>query len=94
MIEIARWIILAALVYLAVGSAFALPFAFVGAHKIDPAARGTNWAFRLLIIPGSAAFWPLLAYRWSVAEELAPPDTTDTTDTTDQPAAPDNTPKL
>ena len=31
---------------------------------IDPLARSGTWGFRLLILPGSALFWPLLAKRW------------------------------
>jgi hypothetical protein len=51
-------------VYLACGLAVAIPFAFVGVGRIDPhAARGSR-GFRLLIIPGSMAFWPLLLKRW------------------------------
>ncbi|MEM0984124.1 MAG: hypothetical protein AAGI17_09265 [Planctomycetota bacterium] len=74
MIDVIRYITYAALIYLAAGFAFAVPFALLGAPKIDPAARNTGWAFRLLIVPGSAAFWPLLAFRWAVASELEPDD--------------------
>jgi hypothetical protein len=52
-------------VYFACGSVFALAFAFWGAQRIDPHAAPGTWGFRLLIIPGSMALWPLLLYRWS-----------------------------
>ena len=50
--------------YLACGFLFALPFAFLGVGKIDPHASHGSWGFRLLIIPGATAFWPLLLKRW------------------------------
>jgi hypothetical protein len=51
-------------VYLACGLAVAIPFVWVGAGKIDPHAAHGSWGFRLLIIPGTTAFWPLLLRRW------------------------------
>jgi membrane protein implicated in regulation of membrane protease activity len=50
--------------YLACGLVVAIPFAFVGVGRIDPHAAHGSWGFRLLIIPGSTAFWPLLLRRW------------------------------
>jgi hypothetical protein len=43
---------------------FALFFVTKGAGKIDPTAKNGTIGFRLLIIPGTMAFWPLLARRW------------------------------
>ena len=51
-------------IYLVFGLAFAIPFALVGVRKIDPHAAHGSWGFRLLIIPGTMAFWPLLLKRW------------------------------
>jgi hypothetical protein len=51
-------------VYLACGFLFALPFAFLGVGRIDPHASHGSWGFRLLIIPGAVAFWPILLRRW------------------------------
>ena len=51
--------------YLACGLAFAIPFALAGARRIDPHAAQGSWGFRLLIIPGTLAFWPLLLRRWA-----------------------------
>ena len=51
--------------YATVGMVFALAFAWRGASRLDPAAREGTWGFRLLVIPGAAAFWPLLALRWA-----------------------------
>ena len=58
--------------YLGLGLVFAIPFALVGAKKIDPAAVEGTWGFKLLIIPGSTIFWPLLLRRWITK---APPPT-------------------
>jgi hypothetical protein len=58
-------VLLAFATHALVGTAFALAFVTVGAATLDPAARGTSWAFRALILPGSAALWPLLAVKWA-----------------------------
>src|SRR5437667_306562 len=51
--------------YLACGLLFAIPFVLVGVKKIDPHAAHGSWGFRLLVIPGAMAFWPLLLRRWA-----------------------------
>ena len=56
--------------YLAIGLLFAILFSLAGARRIDPSAVGGSIGFRLAIIPGAAAFWPLLARRWRTG---APP---------------------
>lgn len=53
------------LVYLTCGLLFSVPFAAVGAGRIDGAARETSIAFRLLILPGIVALWPVLAAKWA-----------------------------
>lgn len=50
--------------YLLTGLFFGVAFVSVGVSKIDHAARGTSPVFRLLILPGSVALWPLLAVKW------------------------------
>ena len=55
----------AAGVYLGLGLLFALAFVTRGVSKVDPAARGATTGFRVLIVPGVAALWPLLAWRWA-----------------------------
>lgn len=49
--------------YAWLGLVFALWFIARGVARVDPAARGTGWGFRLLLLPGSLALWPLLARR-------------------------------
>jgi hypothetical protein len=58
--------------YTAVGVLFAIPFAFRGVTAIDANARaGAPPGFRLLIVPGAAALWPLLLKRWLAARRAA-----------------------
>jgi hypothetical protein len=61
---IADGLVLGAGCYLAAGLVFALAFVTTGVQRVDPAARGAPWGFRLLILPGAAALWPLLLARW------------------------------
>lgn len=58
--------------YLSLGLAFAVVFAWRGVDLVDPMARGASWGFRLLILPGSTLFWPLLLVRWK-AGSVGPP---------------------
>jgi hypothetical protein len=50
--------------YLVLGLAFALAFITRGIAAIDPAARGMPRLARLLIVPGIAALWPLMLWKW------------------------------
>src|SRR3990172_6038883 len=68
----ATWGVRLCSAYLLAGLIFAIPFVLVGAGRIDPAARHGTWGFRLLILPGAAALWPLLAWRW-VTSTGSPP---------------------
>jgi hypothetical protein len=63
MIPAAFLILLAA--YFACGMVFAIPFALIGVKKIDPHATHGSWGFRVLILPGTMALWPLLLTRWA-----------------------------
>lgn len=47
-------------VYLAAGLVFAVWFAFAGVQRLDPVAEEAGPGFRLMVIPGAAALWPLL----------------------------------
>jgi hypothetical protein len=58
------WILASVAAYLGLGLAFAAVFVTVGVGRVDPAARGTSVSFRLLILPGTAVLWPVLARRW------------------------------
>jgi len=47
-----------------VGALFALVFVAAGLRRVDPAAEHAPWGFRIIILPGVAALWPLLLRRW------------------------------
>lgn len=50
--------------YALIGVAFAAAFVSAGIQRIDPQARGSGLGFRLIVLPGAAALWPLLLSRW------------------------------
>lgn len=61
---VAQLILILIAAYAVVGIVFAVPFVSYGAVQIDPNAKNAPVGFRLVIVPGSAALWPFLAYRW------------------------------
>ena len=62
--DIADWILIVIAAYLVAGVIFAIAFVAAGAARIDSAARGSRLGFRVLLIPGSIALWPVLAQKW------------------------------
>jgi len=50
--------------YAAIGFLFASIFVFRGVQQVDSEAQGSGDGFRLLILPGVAAFWPMFLRRW------------------------------
>lgn len=58
--------------YLVLGVVFSLAFSLRGIEVIDPAARRSSIAWRLLMIPGAVALWPLLWQRWRHATAGTP----------------------
>lgn len=69
-IEIAPWLVRALGAYAERGVAFAVPFVVRGIERLDPGAHGSSWGFRLLVLPGVVAFWPLLLRRWVAGAAL------------------------
>ena len=63
-------------IYLLCGLVFAVPFVLAGVGKIDPHAQHGSWGFRLLIIPGTMALWPLLLRRWRAGVNEPPQECT------------------
>ena len=64
MLTTATWLVNILGIYLSVGIVFAIAFVWKGGGKIDPSAQEGTIGFRLLILPGAAALWPILARRW------------------------------
>ena len=61
---VAEWFINLLGVYTGIGLLFAIAFLTVGISQIDPVSRGSGVGFRLIILPGVAALWPVLFTRW------------------------------
>ncbi len=72
MLAFAQLIVNALIVYAALGLVFALCFVTRGVERLDPSAKGAGVGFRLLILPGAAALWPLLAWRWLRGAQAPP----------------------
>ncbi len=71
-VSLARAIVALFAAWIAIGTLFALAFAFIGAGRIDREARSGSLGFRVLIFPASVALWPLLLMRWIRATGEAP----------------------
>lgn len=50
--------------YALLGLVFGLFFVVRGIDRVDEGAHGASWTFRLIILPGTVAFWPLLLGKW------------------------------
>lgn len=61
--SLAQALLAAAGIYLGAGCAFAVWFVIAGVGRIDPATADAGAGFRVLLVPGAAALWPLLARR-------------------------------
>lgn len=59
--------------YALLGIVFALFFVLGGIARVDAAAKQSTWGFRLMIVPGVIALWPLLAVRWRRGSGHPPP---------------------
>ena len=57
-------ILVVVVIYLVAGLVFAIPFVIKGVTKIDEGAKGSTWGFRIIIIPGTIVFWPVLLKKW------------------------------
>ena len=50
--------------YATLGLMFAVAFVWLGVQRLDSEAQGSGIGFRLLILPGVVAFWPMFVSRW------------------------------
>lgn len=57
-------ILLGLAAYSTIGVGFGAAFVVWGVGRVDPAARDAGPGFRLLIMPGVAALWPMMLRRW------------------------------
>jgi hypothetical protein len=71
-VTLATWLVHLFTVYVVVGTLFAALFVWRGVGAIDPVAKEGSWGFRLLILPGCAALWPLLLHRWWSGSGMPP----------------------
>ena len=67
LVEIVLYVVTA---YLAGGLLFLFPFLVKGVSVIDEGARGATIGFRIMIIPGTIIFWPLLTKKWLQAIKM------------------------
>jgi hypothetical protein len=51
-------------IYLIAGLLFAIVFLLKGIEKADESAHGATPGFKIIIIPGVIALWPLLLNKW------------------------------
>jgi hypothetical protein len=61
---VAEMILWAAALYAVLGLAVGVHFVLRGVQRVDAAAARASWSFRLVILPGSVALWPLIAALW------------------------------
>lgn len=62
--EIAELIVTGLGLYGAIGLVFSILFVSLGLGRVDPNAKATSWAVKLILIPASIALWPVLAVKW------------------------------
>ncbi len=62
--EVATWMVRGLGLYAVLGLIFGAAFVSWGIGRVDSGARGSGWGFRLIVLPGSVALWPLLLSRW------------------------------
>lgn len=69
---LARTIVLCLALYALLGALYAVGFLTRRIQRVDPAAQGAGWGFRLLLAPGVIALWPLLWLRTRSSREAGP----------------------
>ena len=61
---VVEWFVNALVAYAGVGLIFGLAFVSLGIGRVDPVARGSGLGFRVIVLPGAVALWPVLLKRW------------------------------
>lgn len=62
---LAKALVYALEAYAGLGLVFAIAFVSFGVQRLDSEAQGSGIGFRLLILPGVAALWPMFLIRWT-----------------------------
>jgi hypothetical protein len=62
--QVAEWLVDALMAYGLAGVVFAVAFVTIGIQRVDSVAEHAPLGFRLIVLPGVAAFWPLMLVRW------------------------------
>jgi len=57
-------VLIAVVLYLALGLVFAIAFITRGIAKVDEGTRGATFGFRIIILPGVVILWPILLRKW------------------------------
>ena len=58
--------------YVLIGLIFYFPFVFNGMKKIDEGAKDTPLGFKMLILPATLVFWPVLLKKWITSPSQTP----------------------
>ena len=61
---VVEWFVNALVAYAALGLVFGLAFVALGVSRVDPVARGSGLGFRVIVLPGAVALWPVLLKQW------------------------------
>jgi hypothetical protein len=70
-LAVAQFIVAFFELYALAGVVFAALFLPRAVARMDHGVAGAPWTLRLMLLPGAAALWPLLAWRW-IAGASAP----------------------
>ena len=62
-ISILNILSLVVLFYIGIGILFSIWFIIIGASRLDDKVNGSSMGFRIAIIPGVIALWPILLYH-------------------------------
>ena len=69
---VATWLVRGLGLYLLAGLLFGLAFVVRGIERVDRGAAGATLGFRLIVLPGVVALWPLLLRRWLAGTGVPP----------------------
>lgn len=59
--------------YMGAGLLIGILFLWIGAGRLDHAARGSSIFFKILTLPGAALLWPYILLRWASGRVINAP---------------------